>query len=113
MSTTGQPLPQNFTHPLISIVSAHNKCLEVESKLSEALTSDLPASTKGVLKMQLMYLRILGHLLTHAPSESGKAYMAQSIFGCGTDEKLFEMGRFYQKHLICACKLSYICNFPY
>ena len=55
MARTGQPLPKNFHHPSPSVVRAHTKCLEAESGLSEQLNSDLPASTKGALKMQLMY----------------------------------------------------------
>ncbi|EKM51239.1 uncharacterized protein PHACADRAFT_263274 [Phanerochaete carnosa HHB-10118-sp] len=55
--------------------------------------------------MQLTYIRLLGNLLTYAPSNAGKAHIAQSVSSCKSDEELFDLGQFYQQHFIRACEL--------
>lgn len=106
MGRKGQSLPEIFSHPLPSAVDAHNRCRQVESRIFEALESNLNllGSTKSVLESQLMYLRIVGYLLFHVPLDTGKEHVAQSVLSCKTDEDIFDLGKIYQQHFICVCK---------
>ena len=70
----GEPLPTCFAHPDEDIVSAHNKCRAVEESILLALDSATLRSQRVVLNKQLINVRILGHFLTVAPSDRGKAH---------------------------------------
>jgi len=52
----------------------------------------------------LMYARCLGYLITEAPNDSARDYIAREILTCvGDGEKLNELARFYINHLFRLC----------
>jgi hypothetical protein len=53
-------------------------------------------------------IRLLGWMLIHAPSETGRADIARSINKCQTNEAIVETGRYYLKHFIKYCRSLFI-----
>ena len=103
-SVKGEPLPTDFTHPSPTILESHKICRNVETDLLSTLSNAMAGGEHAIVKRKLINIRILGHFLTFAPSDSGKAHVASGIVACSSQEELFALGLFYDKHSIRTCK---------
>lgn len=103
-SVKSEPLPTDFTHPSPTILEAHDICRNVETDLLTTLSHAMTGGERAVVNRKLINIRILGHLLTFAPSDRGKAHVASGIVACSSQEELFALGLFYDKHFIRTCK---------
>jgi hypothetical protein len=71
-------------------------CLRAEEALEQAPDD----ATK---KMNMIYLRILGYLVHHVPTDRGLKVVITEIVSCKTDSALFEVGKLYYNHYLRAC----------
>ncbi|KAI0030248.1 hypothetical protein K488DRAFT_54632 [Vararia minispora EC-137] len=91
----------SFEHARETIVSAFNLCKDADERLCAqgADSSDSP------LCRRLVGVRILGHLLRHAPSDTAVSHIAKSIVSTKRRDApdagdLADLGMFYEQHLI-------------
>ena len=91
-----RPLPVNY-YPQDSnsaIHDAYDHCLRREHGA-------------GNDSQLLMYARCLGYLITEAPDDDAREYIASEILTCmGDGEKMNELARFYMNHLFRLCELA-------
>ena len=103
-----EPLPIDFQHPRPTVVSAHERCREVEATIMRKLNETSIESVAVVLRKELVNVRILGHLLTVGPSDFAKAHIAKTIISCEDDQTLIAQGGFYDQYFIRTCKLPFV-----
>jgi hypothetical protein len=84
------------------VVSAYNRCLHLDASLQAQNPGNDAKSAK-----KLIYVRILGYLLHHVPSEEGLHQAVTDILSCRTDENLLELGLMYFDGYIRPCTVRY------
>ncbi|KAF5354223.1 hypothetical protein D9756_007008 [Leucocoprinus leucothites] len=95
MSPLPKELPLSYRH-VSQFVSAYDTCLRVENDL----TRRAEKNGQDVMK-QLIYIRILGFLLHHSPSQQGLKTVEVEINSCaGEDARLLQLGKNYFDHYI-------------
>lgn len=90
--------------PEIDIVGAYQCCLNLEKDIEEKILDGEDIDRK---KKNLMYCRVLGYLLHHAPNDTALAVVTQEILSCETIEAILILGKFYFEHFISVCKFAY------
>ncbi|KIM35839.1 hypothetical protein M413DRAFT_32196 [Hebeloma cylindrosporum] len=76
------------------VINAYNICLRIENTLQVAVDKG-----EGVGK-NVIYIRILGYLLHHAPSDQGVQHVVNEIVSAEGDFALLEVGKNYFNHYI-------------
>jgi len=97
---------QNVAH----VKSAYNICRRLESSLMiiyDKLDFKKTAE-REVVRMQLVYIRILGYMIHYTPTDRGMKAVVEEISSSMTDDALLACGRHYYDHYIWACKLMNI-----
>lgn len=83
------------------IVSVYNMCLRLEKSLEKATIEG-----RNVEK-DLIYVRILGFLVHHVPTDEGLKTVVVEISSTGGDfDPLLRLGKMYFDHYIRACTFS-------
>ncbi|KAF8873781.1 hypothetical protein BD779DRAFT_1679049 [Infundibulicybe gibba] len=97
------PLSDNFQHINRIIVDAYARCRRVEKIILAELESPSHAdATRAPLDAQLVYIRLLGHLMDKGPGDAATSQIARSVVSAMDDEELFQVGKWYLEHFICA-----------
>jgi hypothetical protein len=81
-------------------MSAYNICLTRERELADENVKDI--------KMDLIYIRILGYLLIYAPTDKAVHTLCLEIVSAereATGRGIFEVGKIYFNHYVIACML--------
>jgi hypothetical protein len=80
------------------IISAYNICLILENTLQLAVDKGEDVGKK------LIYIRILGYLMQHSPTDQGVANVIKEIISAGDNSDLLDVGKCYFDHFIRAGK---------
>ena len=86
-------------HNLCNIVSAYNICLGMERSLQEDIDKGNDVGRNQI------YIRILGYLIHHVPTDRGLGHVVTEITSAMRDSDLLEVGKRYFDHYIQACTL--------
>ena len=78
------------------VVSAYNICLKLEKFLQEA------ADGGQDVWRNIVYIRILGYLIHHVPTDRELRTILQEIVSCKDDTALLGVGRMYYDSIRCA-----------
>jgi hypothetical protein len=97
------PLPPEVSKrlrdtPEISITSAYDICLRLENTLQLAADKGEDVGNK------LIYIRILGYLMHHSPTDQGVASVIKEIVSAAHSSELLDVGKWYFDHFIRAGK---------
>ncbi|PPQ70849.1 hypothetical protein CVT25_003949 [Psilocybe cyanescens] len=95
MTSLPHKLPQRLQH-LAHVVSAYDMCLKLEDSLQLA-----PNNGDDIGKF-LIYIRILGYLIHHVPTEIGLDNISQEINSCHDNSTILALGQMYYDHYIMA-----------
>jgi hypothetical protein len=87
------PRLQNLPH----VVSAYNICLRLEKSLQKTADGGQDVGKK------LIYIRILGYLVHHVPTDRGLKTVVYKITSSTNDSALLEVEKMYFNHYIRAC----------
>ena len=82
------------------VVSAYNICLKLERSLQEATDG------RQGIETNVVYIRILGYLIHHVPTDRGLRTVVHEIVSCSDDSALLEVGKMYYNHYIRACTFA-------
>ncbi|OCH93075.1 hypothetical protein OBBRIDRAFT_802192 [Obba rivulosa] len=95
-----QPLPENPFNAILEHAEfqAYGRCRELEATCS-TVAPPRPGVTEKVAA------RILGYMLIHAPSPTGRTAIANDINGCKTKDDLHTLGNMF-KDFILRCYLD-------
>lgn len=110
MPWTGIRLPEKLENSLIDpcFESAYQSCLDLEHELEQKVQK-VAATTVNrfeleTLKHNIIFCRIPGYLLHHAPNDQARLQVLQEILSCrGKDVKLLGLGELYYNHFIRPC----------
>ena len=80
-----------------NIVSAYNICLGIERSLQEDVDKGNDVGRNQI------YIRILGYLIHHVPTDHGLGHVVTEITSTMRDSDLLEVGKRYFDHYIRAC----------
>jgi hypothetical protein len=101
------PLSQEFTHAIPEAGEAYAICLAAQDRICQS--SPTEHGTAGEFGMEqtakdLIYIRILGHLISVAPTPSALLYISSEIRDTHGDySEVVKLGRFYFKYFIRSC----------
>ena len=93
-------LPSQVPHANPHIVSAYNICLKLERSLQEDVEKGKDVGNN------LVFIRILGYLLHHLPTDEGLKTVVHEIFSSKDDSALLRVGKMYYDHYIRACMFT-------
>jgi len=114
----GTGLDKNFNHSSPTMNSAYMMCFDAEKHILDELQGELTVARKSELRIKLKNIRILGHLLTHGPSDASKTHIMQAVLSSGRQgeagngsrpsvevvtadvDKLVPLGEYYDKYLL-------------
>jgi len=91
-------LPPRLHSP--HVVSAYNICLKLERSFQEATDG------RQDVKKNIVYIRILGYLIHHVPTDRGLRTVVHEIVSCADDSALLEVGKMYYNHYIRAFRAN-------
>jgi len=86
--------------------SAYTLCLLLESKIQSEIATKKTAKDRNELSEHLIYCRVVGYLLHHAPNDVARGQVRTEIVSCNGangDAKLIQLGKMYFDHFIRAC----------
>ena len=84
------------------VVSAYNICLRLEKSLQDAANK---GEDREVGK-KLIYIRIMGYLIHHVPTDRGLKTVVLEISSSENDSDLLQIGKMYFDHYIRACMFT-------
>jgi hypothetical protein len=91
-----QPLPNNPFPAGTQASQAYTTCLTLEAGFPQVNWSGPPT---------VVCARLLGYLIIHAPTVSGRTDVANEINSCNNDEeKLHMLAQFYINHFLRVCE---------
>jgi hypothetical protein len=98
-----QPLPPNPYQPGSTYFNAYNICAHFEG-LAAVLTLE------SLTLAPLVCARLLGFMIIHAPSASGRDNITQEIISCCNGEKFRDLAKYYVDHFLRCCEyqLAYL-----
>jgi len=99
-------LPSQLPAHLLSspqFESAYTLCLPLESKIQSEIATRETDKDRNELSEHLIYCRVLGYLLHHAPNDAARRQVHKEIVSCNGDAKLIQLGKMYFDHFIRAC----------
>jgi hypothetical protein len=99
MTSLPPQVPPGLQH-IAHIVSAYNICLRLE----KSLQSDRYEG-KDVGR-NLIYIRILGFLIHHVPTDRALKTVVYEISSCADNSALLKVGEMYYNHYIRACTFA-------
>jgi hypothetical protein len=79
------------------IICAYNICLRLENTLQLAVDKGEDVGKK------LIYIRILGYLMHHSPTDQGVASVVKEIVSSAHNSDLLDVGKWYFDHFIRVC----------
>ena len=108
-----QRLQATFTHPDPDVVAAYMLCSTVEYAMDPISESDHWPLQGKTARLKLIFVRVLGHLLSQSEllSDTSISAVARAILRCrneGAEEvneaRLDKLGEFYKDYFICPRK---------
>jgi hypothetical protein len=96
-------LPERLNHSskLAVIQSAYSKILQLEQVTQAAVDANPNLQTAA---LKLIHARVLGYLIREGPSMQASEHVAQDVDACQDNDKMDELGKMYQLHLIRLCE---------
>ena len=94
------PLPSNLYEGGTLLHVAYQKCLDLEAAAREIRQSGIPPPVCA---------RVLGQLMLQAPTDEGRANVANEISSCENNKALFELAQLYVNHFIRCCESFLYC----
>ena len=99
MTSLPREVPPRLQH-IAHVVSAYNICLRGEEALLRARSEGRDTGRN------LIYIRILGFLIHHPPTDQGLRTVVYEISSCTSNAAILEVGEMYYNHLIRACTFA-------
>jgi hypothetical protein len=97
-------VPPRLQH-LAHVVSAYNICLRLEDSLQKE-RKEIKDVEKKLVEKKLVYIRILGFLIHHIPSDRGVKTVVYEISSSEDNSALLEVGKMYYNHYMRACTFA-------
>ncbi|OCH92920.1 hypothetical protein OBBRIDRAFT_772567 [Obba rivulosa] len=91
-----------FPHPFTpNASSAYYICQEAERVLEDQLAGDESRQSTDEIRTKLIKIRIVGHLLCHAPNQRTTVHIASKVVSSSQDvDALVILGEWYEQHLL-------------